>query len=105
MQKIETIAAIDAETATVIEDERRTKEVVTVHWDKEQNMLCLTSVSTHCGKADFKSTYRQSLVSMLNSSTYFAALTLLDTDAYSSFVNRDVAKWLEQRHHEGTVAV
>ena len=28
--------------------------------------------------------------------TYFTALTLFDTGAYTSFVNREVAKWLEQ---------
>ena len=37
------------------------------------------------------------LVSLSASSTYFTALTLFDTGAYTSFVNREVAKWLEQR--------
>ncbi len=44
------------------------------------------------GGTDINSTYRQCLVS-----TYFTALTLFDTGAYTSFVNREVAKWLEQR--------
>jgi hypothetical protein len=37
------------------------------------------------------------LVSTRPSTTYFTALTLFDTGAYTSFVNREVAKWLEQR--------
>ena len=41
---------------------------------------------------------------MRNSTTHFNALTLFDTRAYTSFVNREVAKWLEQQQHEGTVA-
>ena len=32
---------------------------------------------------------------MRSSTTYFTALTLFDTGAYTSFVNREVAKWLE----------
>ena len=32
------------------------------------------------------------------------ALTLYDTGAYTSFVNREVAKWLELHQHGGTVA-
>ncbi len=32
-----------------------------------------------------------------SSTTYFTALTLFDTGAYTSFVNREVAKWLEQQ--------
>ena len=31
-------------------------------------------------------------------------LTLFDTSAYTSFVNREVAKWLEQQQHGGIVA-
>ena len=69
---------------------------------------CLTSSITHltcnCGGADVNSTYRQCLVSMRNSTTYFNALILFDTGAYTSFVNREVAKWLEQQQHGGTVA-
>ena len=41
---------------------------------------------------------------MRNSTTYFTALTLFDTGAYTSFVNREVAKWLELQHHGVTVA-
>ena len=51
----------------------------------------------HCGESDTNSTYRQCLVSLPASSTYFTALTLFDTGAYTSFVDREVAKWLEQR--------
>ena len=40
---------------------------------------------------------------MRNSTTYFNALTLFDTGAYTSFVNREVAKWLELQQHGGTV--
>jgi len=32
---------------------------------------------------------------MRNSTTYLTALTLFDTGAYTSFINREVAKWLE----------
>jgi hypothetical protein len=41
---------------------------------------------------------------MRNSTTYFTALTLFDTGAYTSFVNGEVAKWLELQQHGGTVA-
>ena len=61
-------------------------------------------MSCNCGSADINSTYRQCLVSLSTSSTFFTALTLFDTGAYTSFVNREVAKWLEQRqegHTEG----
>ena len=51
-----------------------------VHWDKDKGTPCLSSIITHltcnCGGADINSTYRQCIVSMLNSSTYFTALTL-----------------------------
>jgi hypothetical protein len=63
---------------------------------KTKGTPCLTSIITHltcnCGGADINSTYRQCLVSMHNSTTYFTALTLFDTGAYTSFVNRKVAK-------------
>ena len=69
---------------------------------------CLTSSITHltcnCGGTDVNSTYRQCLVSMRNTTTYFNALTLFDTGAYTSFVNREVAKWLELQQHGDTVA-
>ena len=62
---------------------------------------CLTDIVTHlscnCGESDINSSYRQCLVSMRSSTTYFTALTLFDTGAYTSFVNREVAKWLEQQ--------
>ena len=62
---------------------------------------CLTDVVTHlscnCGEYDINSSYRQCLVSIRSSTTYFTALTLFDTGAYTSFVNREVAKWLEQQ--------
>jgi hypothetical protein len=41
---------------------------------------------------------------MRNSTTYFTALTLFDTGAYTSFANREVAKWLEVQQHGDTVA-
>ena len=73
-----------------------------VHFDdRNKGMLCRTDIVTHlscnCGESDINSTYRQCLVSLSTSSTYFTALTLFDTGAYTSFVNREVAKWLEQR--------
>ena len=43
-------------------------------------------------------------MSILPSIAYFTALTLFDTGAYISFVNREVAKWLEQQQCTGTVA-
>jgi hypothetical protein len=42
-------------------------------------------LTCNCGGADINSTYRQCLVSMRNSTTYFTALTLFDTGAYTSF--------------------
>ena len=79
-----------------------------VHWGKDKDTTYLTSVITHstcnCGGTDVNSTYRQCLVSMRNSTTYFTALTLFDTGAYTSFVNREVAKWLELQQHGGTEA-
>jgi hypothetical protein len=79
-----------------------------VHWGRDKGTPCLTSIITHltcnCGDTDINSTYRQWLISMRYSTTYFTALTLFDTGAYTSFVNREVAKWLEVRQHGGTVA-
>ena len=79
-----------------------------VHFARDTGTPCLTSSITHltcnCGGADVNSTYRQCLVSMRNSTTYFNALTLFDTGAYTSFVNREVAKWLELQQHGGAVA-
>ena len=73
-----------------------------VHFDdRNKGILCRTDIVTHlscnCGGSDINSTYRQCLVSLSASSTYFTALTLFDTGAYTSFVNREVAKWLGQR--------
>jgi hypothetical protein len=56
-------------------------------------------LTCNCCGVDINSTYRQCLVSMRNSTIYFTALTLFDTGAYTSFVNREVAKWLEQQQH------
>ena len=72
-----------------------------VHFDdRSKGTPCRTGIVTHltcnCGGTDINSTYRQCLVSLTTSSTYFTALTLFDTGAYTSFVNREVAKWLEQ---------
>ena len=72
----------------------------TVHFDtKGKGTPCLTDAITHlsrnCGGTDINSTYRQCLVSTRPSTTFF-------TGAYTSFVNREVAKWLEQRQREGT---
>ena len=79
-----------------------------VHWDNYKGTPCLTSIITHltcnCGGTDVNNTYRQCLVSMRNSTTYFTALTLFYTGAYTSFVNREVAKRLEQQQQGGTVA-
>ena len=79
----------------------------TVHFDiKDIGMPCRTDVITHlscnCGGTDINSTYRQCLVSIRPSTTFFTALTLFDTGAYTSFVNREVAKRLEQRQREDT---
>ena len=57
---------------------------------------------SNCGGTDINSTYRQCLVSTRPSTTFFTALILFDTGAFTSFFNREVAKWLEQRQREGT---
>ena len=80
----------------------------TVHFDtKDKGAPCRTDVITHlscnCGGTDINSTYRQCLVSTRPSTTFFTALTLFDTGAYTSFVNRKVAKWLEQRQRADTL--
>jgi hypothetical protein len=54
-------------------------------------------LSCNCGESDTHSSYRQCLVSIRASTTFFTALTLFDTGAYTSFVNREVAKWLERQ--------
>ena len=74
-----------------------------VHFDDRSNRgtPCRTDIVTHltcnCGGSDINSTYRQCLVSLAKLSTYFTAFTLFDTGAYTSFVNREVATWLELR--------
>ena len=53
--------------------------------DRSRGTPCRTGTVTHltcnCGGSDIKSTYRQCLVSLATSSTYFTALTLFDTGA------------------------
>jgi len=71
-----------------------------VHFDKhDRGTPCQTDIITHlsynCGGSDANSTYRQCLVSTSVSDQSFMALSLFDTDAYTSFVNKEVAKWLE----------
>ena len=60
----------------------------TVHFDtKDKGTPCRTDVITHlscnCGSTDINSTYRQCLVSIRPSTTFFTALTLYDTGAYT----------------------
>ena len=69
-----------------------------VWWSEQRYALS----SRNCGGTDTNSTYHQYLVSLSASSTYFTALTLFDTGAYTSFVNREVEKWLEQRQERDT---
>jgi hypothetical protein len=73
-----------------------------VHFDtQDRGTPCRTDIITHlscnCGGSDENSTFRQCLVSNNASDQSFTALTLFDTGAYTSFVNREVAKWLEQQ--------
>jgi hypothetical protein len=72
----------------------------TVHFDTKDKG---TPLSCNCGGTDINSTYRQCLVSTRPSTTFFTALTLFNTGAYTSFVNREVAKWLEQRQRADTL--
>ena len=51
----------------------------------------ITHLTCNCGTSDEDTTYRQCLVSLHHTTTYFTALTLFDTGAYTSFVNREVA--------------
>ena len=101
-QGTRTTTGIDVETTTAI-GEAMMAAAGEVHFDNRSNRgtPCRTDIVTHltcnCGGSDINSTYRQCLVSLAKSSTYFTALTLFDTGAYTSFVNREVAKWLEQR--------
>ena len=87
-----TIDAIVTEAVVVVKAAR----VVAMSTSQETQVRpSITHLTCNCGGADVNSTYRQCLVSMRNSTTYFNALTLFDTGAYTSFVNREVAKWLE----------
>jgi hypothetical protein len=97
-----------------VEDETLIAETIAgavehgVHFDtKDKGTHCWTDVITYlscnCGGTDINSTYRQCLVSIRPSTTFFIALTLFDTGAYTSFVNREVAKWLEQRQRVDTL--
>jgi hypothetical protein len=83
-----------------------TKEVVDRSTGTKTKVHLVSSVSspTWPATAVVLNTYRQCLISMRNSTTYFTALTLFDTGVYTSFVNREVAKWLEVQQHGGTVA-
>ena len=65
----------------------------------------ITHLSCNCGESDTHSSYRQCLVSIRASTTYFTALTLFDTGSYTSFVNREVAKWLEGQRDNGKTDV
>jgi hypothetical protein len=76
------------EIVMVIQEIKEVVEVV----DKS---IGITHLTCNCGGADINSTYHQCQVSMRNSTIYFNAF---DTSAYTSFVNREVAKWLEQQH-------
>ena len=74
-----------------------------VHFARDTGTPCLTSSITHltcnCGGADVNSTYRQCLVYMRNTTTYFNALTLfhgclnLVCQQGSSEVVRTAATW------------
>ena len=104
------IEEIETKTAVIAKDEIPTVGDVHVHWDKrDKGNTCLTDILTHlscnCGGSDTNNTYRQCRVSIRPSTTFFAALTLFDTGAYTSFVNREVAKWLEQQHNGNSGAV
>jgi hypothetical protein len=75
----------------------------TVHFDtKDKGTPCRTDVITplsiNCGGTDINNTYRQCLVSIRPSTTFFTALTLFNTGAYISFVNREVAKCVTSQH-------
>ncbi len=49
----------------------------------------ITHLSCNCGESDTHSSYCQCLVSIRALTTYFTALTLFDTGAYTSFPNRE----------------
>jgi hypothetical protein len=61
--------------------------------------LLLSKSSCDCDDADIDMTDRMCCISVGNSPLYTAA-TLFDTGAHASFVNREVASWIEE--HGGT---
>jgi hypothetical protein len=61
--------------------------------------LLLSKSSCDCDDADIDMTYRMCCISVGNSPLY-TAVTLFDTGAHASFVNREVASWIEE--HGGT---
>ena len=80
-----------------------------MHWDKHyKGTPCQTDTITHlscnCGGSDANSTFRQCLVTIRTSDQSFTALALFNTGAYTSFVSREVAKWVKQQLYEGTIA-
>ena len=66
-------------------------------YDKDKGTPCLTRMITHltcnCGGADINSTYRQCLVSMRNSTTYFTTLTYIVCQQGSSEVFGAAPAW------------
>ena len=76
-----------------------------VHYDKniyQGKGTCRTHLPRNCGELEINSSYRQCLVSIRASSTYFTALTLFDTGTYTSFINGEVTKWLEKQRDKDT---
>jgi hypothetical protein len=63
------------------------------------SLLSKSSSNCDCDDADIDTTYRMCCVSVGNSPSYEAA-TSFDTGAHASFVNREVASWIEE--HGGT---
>jgi len=59
----------------------------------------ITHLACNRGTTQTDTTYHQCLVSLRRSITYYTALTLFDTGAYTSFVNREVARLLEQQEN------
>ena len=59
----------------------------------------MSKSSCDCDDADIDMTYGMCCISVGNSPSYKAA-TLFDTGAHASFVNREVATWIEE--HGGT---
>ena len=61
--------------------------------------LLLSKSSCDCDDADIDMTYRMCCISVGNSPLY-TAVALFDTGAHASFVNREVASWIEE-HADG----